>query len=193
MALAAIGIPATLYAYFRIEFIHNAVDRMLFSYNGYNSVECRLGTWRFVRELSGIRYVIGNGYRNFPTFIRNGVVVNYYMTAITELFYCQGILGGILFCMLCVALMKKIWNRRDKSCILMVFIAIIYIIGSNLFLPYRAGLDIPFEKWGLGGVNTMIRHICMFTLKDDNKENEFIDVIKGNLYEKDRINNILER
>ena len=179
MALAAIGIPATLYAYFRIEFLHNAVDRMLFSYNGYNSVEGRLGTWRFVRELSGIKYVIGNGYRNFPTFIRNGVVVNYYMTAITELFYCQGILGGILFCMLCVALMKKIWNRRDKSCILMVYIAIIYIIGSNLFVPYRAVLYVPF--------------LFYLAEKDDNKENEFIDMIKGNLYEKDRINNILER
>lgn len=132
-------------AYCYIPFFRNTIIRLIGTYEGYNAIRGRLWSWEFVKKLEGYSRLIGVGYRNFEkTYGAGGLVSHIYMTSLTELFYCQGYLGGMIFLALFLKSAIKGWLRAKTYYVLVIMIILVGVIGQSVFTVNDTVVYIPF-------------------------------------------------
>lgn len=125
--------------YYNFSFFRTALSRFA---GPDNALSGRLSGRLFVEELDGKARLFGVGYRNFTKF--DLLNISYYFSSITELLYCQGIVGTVLFCMMYLhAAIKIYWSDNQEHFVVMI-LGIFYIIGTEVFSANQLVKYIPF-------------------------------------------------
>lgn len=127
--------------YFAVDPFQRAVNRVLISDN-QNAITGRLWTSFLLDKLSGVDMYLGLGFRNRPVSEYSGSV--YYMTGSVEMLYCQGLMGMVIFTILMVITVYRMWKKKDilNFSIICVFIA--WFMLGNIINPYYLVKYLPF-------------------------------------------------
>lgn len=105
-----------------------AVTRIFVASGGHNSaILGRLGNAYLLKQLNSMELLFGMGYRNIPTYGDN---IQYYMTGIVELLYCQGIVGTFLFIICYFQMIIKSFRTKTYGALYTLIIYIPFLIGS---------------------------------------------------------------
>lgn len=120
-----------------------AILRITTEYSGYSSaIEGRLWSRSLLEELSGTEKWFGTGFRNIPVYGVNKIA--YYMTGIVELFYCQGIIGASIFCIMYLMIFSKAYRSVDRIAAIMLVAYLPFLIGGDCLGALRLCHYIPF-------------------------------------------------
>ena len=99
-----------------------------------------------VERLKGVGLIFGNGFKNIPTVWNKaeGMTRNIFMTAATELLYCQGIVGTLIFSGFYLYSIFVSWKTNDELCMTILLIGIALILGGGALNVYTISAYIPF-------------------------------------------------
>lgn len=137
--LIIISLLSFIILYCNFSFFRTALSR----FSGPdNALSGRLSGRLFIEELSGTSRLFGVGYRNFTKF--DSLNISYYFSSITELLYCQGIVGTVLFCMLYLHASIKMYLSDNQEHFAVMVLGILYIIGTEVFSANQLVKFIPF-------------------------------------------------
>ncbi|MCI9023868.1 MAG: hypothetical protein HFG92_05405 [Dorea sp.] len=125
--------------YYNFSFFRTALNRFT---GPDNALSGRLSGRLFIDELSGTSRLFGVGYRNFTKF--DSLNISYYFSSITELLYCQGIVGTVLFCILYLLAVIKVYCSDNQEHFVVMVLAILYIIATEVFSANQLVKFIPF-------------------------------------------------
>lgn len=126
-----------MFFYFNFTFFRNAISRF---FGTDNALSGRLSGRLFIDELQGKSRMFGVGYKNFTKFEN----VSYFFSALTELMYCQGMVGTIIFSVFYIAGLIKIYLSKNQEHTTAMVIGAIFFIGSDLFSAGQIIKYIPF-------------------------------------------------
>ncbi len=126
-----------VFFYFNFTFFRNAISRF---FGTDNALSGRLSGRLFIDELQGKSRMFGVGYKNFTKFEN----VSYFFSALTELMYCQGMVGTIIFSVFYIAGLIKIYLSKNQEHTTAMVIGAIFFIGSDLFSAGQIIKYIPF-------------------------------------------------
>lgn len=106
-----------------------SVLRIVIASDGYNSaIMGRLWSVVFLEKLSSSELIYGMGFKNIPTYGMDEI--QYYMTGIVELFYCQGIIGGSIFLILYSLMILKSYRQKEFLPLYILIAYLPYLVGS---------------------------------------------------------------
>ena len=140
MVLVVFGIVAIIVLYNFSDSFHTAVGRSLDKGN-HNAIQGRLGTFSLFKELNPQSKIMGMGFKNVPKYA-NGAN-KYYMTGISELFYCGGYVGGIIFFIIYVCAIIRCFIKKDRFTFQMMIIGLAMIISTTCFTTFAISKNIP--------------------------------------------------
>ena len=110
---------------------------------GDNAVYGRLGNYYlFIEKLEGFSRTWGLGYRNLP--LRKNSEVTHYFTGILELMYCQGNVGAVIFSVLYILMILKIYREKNMLAFTISAISLVFIVGSASLSASGLLIYIPF-------------------------------------------------
>ena len=137
--LILLSIFSFVILFYNFSFLRMALNRLS---GADNALSGRLSGRLFIEELSGKTRWFGVGYKNFSKFIL--LNISYYFSSITELLYCQGIVGTVLFCVLYFCALIKMYRSNNQEHFAAMFLSVIYIIGTEVFSVNQLVRYIPF-------------------------------------------------
>jgi hypothetical protein len=137
--LILLSIFSFVILFYNFSFFRMALNRLS---GADNALSGRLSGRLFIEELSGKTRWFGVGYKNFSKFIL--LNISYYFSSITELLYCQGIVGTVLFCVLYFCALIKMYRSNNQEHFAAMFLSVIYIIGTEVFSVNQLVRYIPF-------------------------------------------------
>lgn len=121
----------------------SAISRIFKGTEGHNSaIMGRLQNAEFIGKLNGRELLWGTGYKNMPTY--GPLEVQYYMTGIVELIYCQGIIGTSLFLMCYLQMIIKSYISKSILPLYILFAYVPYLLGSSNLVMMTLIQYIPF-------------------------------------------------
>lgn len=106
-----------------------AVIRIVVASNGHHSaIGGRLSSIALLGDLSTTELLFGMGYHNIPTY---GIAeIQYYMTGIVQLLYCQGIIGTSIFGICYIWMMIKAFRKKSMLPLYALILYIPFLIGT---------------------------------------------------------------
>ncbi len=122
IGLVVLGVVAVIFAYFKIEFIKEIIDRLLFN---EGAREARMGTYSFIGELEGINKYIGMGYGKIPE--------GEYFAGLPYVWYGTGIIGYVLSLAMFGSAYYYASSKRSKVLCIVFFAA---YLATSLFYNY---------------------------------------------------------
>ena len=125
------------FLYFNFTFLRNAISRF---FGTDSALSGRLSGRLYIEELQGKSKMFGVGYKNFTRF-KN---ISYYFSALTELMYCQGVIGTIIFSTFYAVGLLKMYVGKNQEHTVAMIIGIIFFIGTDLFSAGEIVKYIPF-------------------------------------------------
>lgn len=114
--------------YFNFSFFRTSLGRFV---GTDSALSGRLSGRLFIEQLQGKSKMFGVGYKNFSRFSNSNS--SYYFSSITELLYCQGIVGTILFCSLYLVSLLRMYKSKNQENVTAMTVGIIYIVGTGIF------------------------------------------------------------
>ena len=122
IAFFVIVVFAGLLAYFNIEAVKFAVDRLLF---GTDALEARVGTYKYIFEMNNLHLFFGYGYGVLPT--------NEYFAGAPYVWYGCGLLGFLLVLGMFFSMYRNALSTKGKV-LCVVFLVAFFV--TSLFYNY---------------------------------------------------------